>query len=174
MSNTPLDTMTVKELRDIAKEIPEVTGISAMKKDELIALISESQGGVTEEAKVEPEETAEQEVKQEAQEAQEAVQEEAKVEAKETAEEEVKEAAPKEEKKPVAQKEQKAAPKKAAKSAAKKGAKLETVKDFKDAVASLREEKLNAKKSAGKKEIAILRRRMNRLKKRSRKVKAAA
>ena len=36
---TSLDKMTVKELKEIAKEIPEITGLSSMKKDELIAAI---------------------------------------------------------------------------------------------------------------------------------------
>ncbi|MDZ7699614.1 MAG: hypothetical protein U5R49_22685 [Deltaproteobacteria bacterium] len=35
----PLDKMTVPELKDVAMEIPGVTGVSAMKKDELLALI---------------------------------------------------------------------------------------------------------------------------------------
>jgi len=32
----PLIKMTVKDLREIAKEIPEITGVHGMKKDELI------------------------------------------------------------------------------------------------------------------------------------------
>ena len=74
----------------------------------------------------------------------------------------------------LAKKEQKPAPKKAAKKSLKKGSQLETVKDFKEAVAILREEKQKIQQSASKKEIKILRRRMNRLKKRSRKVTIAA
>ena len=35
----PLEEMTVKELREIAKEIPGVSGFSVMKKEELVALI---------------------------------------------------------------------------------------------------------------------------------------
>ena len=39
-----LDKMTVKELREVAKEIPGLTGISSLKKDELLAKISEAKG----------------------------------------------------------------------------------------------------------------------------------
>jgi hypothetical protein len=41
---TPLDKMIVKELREIALEIPETTGIHAMKKDELLVLIKKHRG----------------------------------------------------------------------------------------------------------------------------------
>jgi len=37
----PLDKMTVPELKDVAMGIPGVTGVSAMKKEELLALIKE-------------------------------------------------------------------------------------------------------------------------------------
>nr|MBF0222362.1 Rho termination factor N-terminal domain-containing protein [Desulfobulbaceae bacterium] len=40
----PLDKMTVKELRDLAKE-SDITGISGMKKDELLAAIKGTSGG---------------------------------------------------------------------------------------------------------------------------------
>jgi hypothetical protein len=40
----PLDKMTVKDLRELAKDIPEITGASAMKKDELLAKIKEVKG----------------------------------------------------------------------------------------------------------------------------------
>ena len=40
----PLDKMTVKELREIAKEIPGIQGVHAMKKDELLAKIKEFRG----------------------------------------------------------------------------------------------------------------------------------
>ena len=32
----PLEKMTVKALREMAKDIPEITGVHGMKKDELI------------------------------------------------------------------------------------------------------------------------------------------
>jgi hypothetical protein len=38
----PLDKMTVVELREIAKEIPDVTGVSGMKKDQLLAIVKEA------------------------------------------------------------------------------------------------------------------------------------
>ena len=40
----PLDKMTVKELREIAKDIPGMSGVHAMKKDDLIAGIKKSRG----------------------------------------------------------------------------------------------------------------------------------
>ena len=40
----PLDKMTVIELRDIAKTIPEIVGVHGMKKDELIAEVKKSRG----------------------------------------------------------------------------------------------------------------------------------
>lgn len=40
----PLDKMTVKELRDIAKEIEGVAGVHGMNKSELLAAIKESRG----------------------------------------------------------------------------------------------------------------------------------
>ena len=40
----PLDKMTVKELREIAKDIPGITGVHAMKKDDLITEIKTARG----------------------------------------------------------------------------------------------------------------------------------
>jgi len=40
----PLDKMTVKELREIAKEIPEITGVHGMNKGDLLAAIKEAKG----------------------------------------------------------------------------------------------------------------------------------
>ena len=40
----PLEKMTVKELREIAKDIPGITGVHAMKKDGLITEIKAAQG----------------------------------------------------------------------------------------------------------------------------------
>jgi hypothetical protein len=39
-----LDKMTVVELREIAKKIPDVTGVSGMKKDQLLTIIKEDRG----------------------------------------------------------------------------------------------------------------------------------
>ena len=41
----PLDKMTVKELREVGKEIPDLSGVTAMKKDELVAAIKKA--GIT-------------------------------------------------------------------------------------------------------------------------------
>lgn len=40
----PLDKMTVKELREIAKELPEITGVHGMNKGDLLAAIKASRG----------------------------------------------------------------------------------------------------------------------------------
>lgn len=41
----PLDKMTVVELREVAKEeIPGITGVTGMKKDELLAAIKDARG----------------------------------------------------------------------------------------------------------------------------------
>jgi hypothetical protein len=40
----PLDKMTVKELRDIAKEIPDVIGVHGMNKGDLLSAIKKSRG----------------------------------------------------------------------------------------------------------------------------------
>ena len=40
----PLEKMTVKALREIAKDIPEIVGVHGMKKEELIVAIKEARG----------------------------------------------------------------------------------------------------------------------------------
>ncbi len=40
----PLDKMTVKELKEIAKEIPEITGAHGMNKAELLSNIKKARG----------------------------------------------------------------------------------------------------------------------------------
>jgi hypothetical protein len=40
----PLEKMTVKELREMAKDIPGLTGVHAMKKEELLSGIKEAKG----------------------------------------------------------------------------------------------------------------------------------
>ena len=42
VTEKPLEKMTVKALREIAKDIPEITGVHGMKKEELIVAINES------------------------------------------------------------------------------------------------------------------------------------
>ncbi len=104
----PLDKMTVTELREIAKDIPGVTGVIAMKKEEVLALIKEYRGITDEEP-----------------------------------------------------------PKK------KKGEKIKTglsAKELKEKAAKLREDKKTISGAKNKKKVAILRKRINRLKKQSRKV----
>ena len=40
----PLEKITVKQLREIAKEIPEITGVHGMNKAELISAIKKARG----------------------------------------------------------------------------------------------------------------------------------
>ncbi len=40
----PLEKMTVKELREMAKDMPEIAGVHGMKKDELIVEIKKAKG----------------------------------------------------------------------------------------------------------------------------------
>jgi len=47
----PLEKMTVKELREMAKEMPEISGVHGMKKEELIVAIKEVKGIKDEPAK---------------------------------------------------------------------------------------------------------------------------
>lgn len=47
----PLEKMTSKELRDVAKEIPEITGVHGMNKPELISAIKQARGIVEDTAK---------------------------------------------------------------------------------------------------------------------------
>ena len=44
VTEKPLEKMTVKALREIAKDIPEITGVHGMKKEELIVAINEVRG----------------------------------------------------------------------------------------------------------------------------------
>ena len=57
----PLEKMTVKALREIAKEIPEITGVHGMKKEELLVAINEVRGANAETAEADsvPAETVE-------------------------------------------------------------------------------------------------------------------
>ncbi len=102
----PLEKMTTPELKDVALEIPGVTGVTAMKKDQLLALIKEYRGITDEE--------------------------------------------PKKKKK-----------------ATLKG---ESIRDLKRKVVTLREDKKMARDEKDRKKVDIIRRRINRLKKRTRKV----
>ncbi len=47
----PLDKMTVKELKEVAKEIPEIIGVHGMNKAELLEAIKAAKGIVDEKVK---------------------------------------------------------------------------------------------------------------------------
>ena len=49
--NKPLDKMTVKELREVALELPEITGVHGMNKAELLSKIKAAKGIVEEPVK---------------------------------------------------------------------------------------------------------------------------
>lgn len=40
----PLEKMTAKELRDVATDIPEITGVHGMNKEELVSAIKKARG----------------------------------------------------------------------------------------------------------------------------------
>jgi len=107
----PIDKMTAKELREIALKIPDITGVHAMKKAELLKVVKEARG-ITEEAP-----------------------------AKKRKERVSKEAV--------------------------------SVKELKQKIIQLKGEKEAAREARDKKKINMFRRRINRLKKRSRKVAQA-
>jgi hypothetical protein len=162
----PLDEMTVKELREIAKEIPGITGITAMKKDELLAEINKvRKAEEPKEEKKTPEE---------------------KVPEKPLDKMTVKElkdlafnipglegvtAMKKDELLAVIKEKQGIKEEKPEKKKKKTIAKTElSVKDLKGKILQLREEKRAAREANDRHRIDILRRRINRLKKRTRKV----
>ncbi len=103
----PLDKMTAPELRQVAKEIPGMTGVHAMKKADLLDAIKEYQG--------------------------------------------IKDKEPKKKKKKVGK------------------VKL-SVKEMKDKIAQLKKEKESARQASDRKKVDVLRLRINRLKKKTRKV----
>lgn len=104
----PLDKMTAPELRDIAREIPGVTGVHAMKKEQLLEIVKEYKG--------------------------------------------IKDVEPAKKRKKTAQKV------------------TLTAKELKDKIGQLREEKKAAREISDRKKVKRLRRRINRLKKQTRKV----
>jgi hypothetical protein len=136
----PLDKMTVKDLREIAKEIPDITGVHGMNKAELLDAIEKAKGIVeTPKEKAEtPKEKAEA--------------------PKEKAE------APK--KKAEAPKEKAETPKKKAETTKKiKGI---SVKDIKNKIRSFKAERKAALEAKDKKMATIYKRRISRLKKKTR------
>jgi len=107
----PLDKMTATELRELAREIPDITGAHAMKKEQLLEAIKKAKGI--------------------------------------------------EDEKPVKTKEKEALKREV------------SVKELKGKIVLLKDEKKAARQSKDRKKVNILRRRINRLKKRSRKVAQA-
>ena len=47
----PLEKMTAKELREVAKDIPDISGVHGMNKAELVSAIKESRGIIDEKIK---------------------------------------------------------------------------------------------------------------------------
>jgi len=202
-----IEEMTVKELREVAKGIPDITGISSMKKEQLLGAIKEAkeEEGKKEEAPAQEaaaEKAATEEVpveeKEEEPEVIEAKEEEAEVkEPEEIGEEEkpldkmtatelrevakgipgvegahamkkeqllevIKKVRGIKEEAPVEKKE-------------KKGAETEAlIRDLKQKILLLKQEKEAARATKDRKKLDVLRRRINRLKKRTRKVAQAA
>ena len=138
----PLEKMTAKELREVALEIPEIEGVHAMKKEDLLEAIRKSRGVEKEEAKVEKEEVKE-EIKEEIKEEKEEVKQE-KEEAKEKKEE---------------KKEEKKVKKKAGVGVADLKKKIREFKALKEEAVKKRDARM----------AKIYKRRINRLKKRTRK-----
>jgi hypothetical protein len=157
----PLEKMTAKELREIALEIPEVEGVHAMKKEALLEAIRKSRGVEKEEEKEATEEKKEEE---EAKEEKEEVKEEAKEEEaaaaakKEEAEEEEEAKKEKEE----AKKEKKKEKKEEKKAAAHVAGLKKRIREFKTL-------KAEAVEKGDARMAKIYKRRINRLKKRTRK-----
>lgn len=115
-SKEQLEKMTVKELRELAKDVPGIAGIHSMKKDELVSLLAKETGAGS------------------------------------------------------------PAPKPAAKKAAKPEAenKPRTKAQIKALLDTLRKEKQNAQAVKDKVRTELLRKRINRLKKQTRRLPAAA
>ena len=162
VSEKPLEEMTVKELREIAKELPGVTGFSVMRKEELLAVVYEARG-------------IEKEIKEEIQELKKPLEKMTVKELKEVAleipgvtgvtsmkKEELLDIIKKnrgiEDEKPIQEKKKKPAKP------------TSSVKDLKKKIVQFRLDKQEARKTKDRKKIAILRRRINRLKKQTRKV----
>ncbi len=122
----PLDKMTVAELREaLKKELPDMTGLSSMKKDQLLEAITEARNSEDE------------------------------TPAKETT---AQKAAPK-----------KPAPKKTTPKKTAEPKKEMTVSEMKQEIVRLRAERESIRQEGDKKKIEIIRRRINRLKKMTRK-----
>ena len=200
----PIEEMTVKELKEVAKGIPDITGVSSMKKEQLLEAIKKAkeEEGKKEEAPAPEEAVAEvpeeEKAEQEAPEKIEAKEEEAEVKEpgeigqeekpleKMTATElrEVAKGIPDVEGAHAMKKEQLLEVIKKARGIEeetpgekkeKKGAETEAIiRDLKQKIILLKQEKEAARATKDRKKLDVLRRRINRLKKRTRKVAQAA
>jgi cell division protein FtsX len=164
VSEKPVEDMTVKELRDIAKGIPGLSGISALKKEELLAVIKkERKTEPGEEKKDEPEKPLD---KMTATELREIAKEIPGIDGAHALKKEellaaIKKARGIEEETPAKKKK------------IKKGGLVLSVKELKVKIVQLRDEKETARKAKDRKRVDILRRRINRLKKQTRRVAGA-
>jgi hypothetical protein len=140
----PLEKMTVKALREMAKEIPEISGVHGMKKEELIVAINEVRGAKEETVK---EETAKEETAKE-----ETAKEETAKE--ETAEAETVKADKSSKTKPASKK-----------AGANRGA-------IKTQIRALKAQRRDALEARDRKMATVYKRRISRLKKKSRKAAA--
>ena len=214
----PIEEMTVKELKKVAKGIPEITGVSSMKKEQLLEAIRNAEEEGVEKEEVKAKKAKKEVPKKEKAEEEEPEKIEAKEEEKEVKEPEEIEAKEKEEEVKVPEKieeEEKPLDKMTATElrdvakkiagvegahAMKKEQLLEVIKkargikeeepgekkekkgaetaaiirDLKQKIILLKQEKEAAREARDRKKLDILRRRINRLKKRTRKVAQAA
>lgn len=202
----PVEEMTVKELREVAKGIPDITGVSSMKKEQLLEAIKKAkeEEGKKEEATAQeavaaeevPKEEKAEEVKEpeeiEAKETEEEVKEPEEIEAKEkpldkmTAKElrevaaeipgvEGAHAMKKEQLLEVIKKARGIKEEAPAEKREKKGAESEAIiRELKQKIILLKQEKEAARATSDRKKLDVLRRRINRLKKKTRKVAQAA
>jgi len=194
----PLDKMTVKDLREIAKEIPDITGVHGMNKAELLEAVEKAKGIVeapkekvdTPKAKEEtPKEKAEtpkakeetpkkkEEAPKEKVETPKAKEEtpKEKVETPKAKEETLKEKVETPKEKEEAPKEKVETPKKKEKTPKKKEETLKkkkdgSVKDMKNKIRAFKAERKAALEAKDKKKATIYRRRISRLKKKTRRV----
>ena len=162
VSEKPLEERTVKELREIAKEIPGVTGFSVMRKEELLAVIYEARG-------------IEKEIKEEIQELKKPLEKMTVKELKEVALEipgvtgvtSMK----KEELLDIIKKDMGLEDEKPAQKKKEKPTKpTSSVKELKKKIVQFKFDKQKAREAKDRKKVDILRRRINRLKKQTRKV----
>jgi cell division protein FtsX len=162
VSEKPLEEMTVKELREIAKEIPGVTGFSVMRKEDLLAVIYEARG-------------IEKEIKEERQDLKKPLEKMTVKELKEVALEipgvTGVTAMKKEELLDIIKKDRGIEDEKPAQEKKKKS--TSSVKELKKKIVQFGLDKQKARKAKDRKKVDILRRRINRLKKQTRKMAQA-